>query len=289
VVVNRKPLLLFELNEVNFDFVKCYGAKGQLPYLNAVAARHGLGTTWSESEYSHVEPWIQWVTAHTGKRLSEHGVFRLGDIVDSDVEQIWEVLERAGVKVGAMSPMNAANRLRAPAFFVPDPWTQTAISADEPTKALYQAVSQVVSENASNRLTPRAVLMLFRGFLRHVPTRRWPEYVRMLSRVRGRPWMRAVILDELLADTFLSLVDSTRPQFSSLFLNAGAHIQHHYMFSSSAYSGERTNPGWYIDSEEDPLLEVYAAYDRIVERMFRAYPDARIIIATGLHRNRIPA
>jgi hypothetical protein len=290
--MSKRPddaLFLLELNEINFDFVRRYGAAGQLPTLSGLAARHGIGTTLSETEYAHVEPWIQWVTAHTGKRFSEHKVFRLGDIVKADLDQIWEVLERAGVRVGAMSPMNAANRLSAPAFFVPDPWTATKISADSPTRALYEAISQAVSDNATERLTLRSALMLLRGFLRHVPMSRWPLYAGLASRLAGRSWLRAVILDQLLSDAFVSLVKRTQPQFASLFLNAGAHIQHHYMFSSRAYSGERKNPDWYLRAGEDPILDIYTAYDEIVAMVLKAFPKARVIIATGLHQDPYPA
>lgn len=58
---------------------------------------------------------------HTCKTYSEHGIFRLGDIVGSRGPQIFEQIEHAGYRVGAISPMNAENRLDFPAFFIPDP------------------------------------------------------------------------------------------------------------------------------------------------------------------------
>jgi len=86
---NPHPLLVVELNEVNFDFVRRYIARRELPTLSGLLARHGLVETSSETEYDHLEPWIQWVTAHTGKTFAEHGVFRLGDIIEHDIDQIW--------------------------------------------------------------------------------------------------------------------------------------------------------------------------------------------------------
>jgi len=106
----RKMLVQLELNEVNFDFVRRYVARGELPTFARVLEAHGCTETTSEAEYAHLEPWIQWVSAHTGKTLAEHGVFRLGDIVGQDIDQIWERLEGVGKRVGAISPMNAKNR-----------------------------------------------------------------------------------------------------------------------------------------------------------------------------------
>jgi hypothetical protein len=136
-----QPLLLVELNELNFEFVRRYVERGHLPSFSLLLQQYGLGTTFSEVVYENIEPWIQWVTAHTGKTFDEHRVFRLGDIIGTNLDQIWEVLERSGVKVGTVSPMNAENRLRTPAFFIPDPWTPTRVSADSMTAALYKAIA----------------------------------------------------------------------------------------------------------------------------------------------------
>src|SRR5688572_26691052 len=172
-----QPLYLVELNEINFEYVQRYSNFGQLPHLTRLLQRHELGTTVSESTYENIEPWIQWVSAHTGKTFDEHRVFRLGDIVGSNVQQIWEILECRGVSVGAVSPMNATNRLNNPAFFVPDPWTRCRVTADKPTQVLYEAVRQAVGDNAEGRLALRSFIGLLRGFVSHVPLRRWPSYL----------------------------------------------------------------------------------------------------------------
>jgi hypothetical protein len=279
-----QPLYLVELNEINFEYVQRYSAAGHLPYLTRLITQHGVSTTVSESIYEHIEPWIQWVSAHTGKTFDEHRIFRLGDIVDSNVEQIWEVLEKRGIRVGAVSPMNAVNRLENPSFFVPDPWTLSKVSADRATQALYQAVRQAVSENASGKLTPRSVIGLLAGFVRHVPLHRWGRYVGLAGGSMKRPWLKAIFLDELLADLFLSLLRLHSPQFATVFLNAGAHIQHHYLFNSAAYRGERRNPKWYVPEGSDPVLDVYSSYDAFLGRLVNSQPSARIVIATGLQQ-----
>jgi hypothetical protein len=78
---------------------------------------------------------------------------------------------------------------------------------------------------------------------------------------------------------------SNNTDFSTLFLNAAAHIQHHYMFSSFAYEGQMRNPDWYIQPGNDPLLDVYSCYDGILARIIKIFPRARIMLATGLHQD----
>jgi len=41
---------------------------------------------------------------------------------------------------------------------------------------------------------------------------------------------KALILDSLLVDVHFTLWIKYKPDFSNLFLNSGAHIQHHYLF-----------------------------------------------------------
>ena len=77
---NDVQVLLIELNELNFDALQAYMKRGELPHFAALLDRVGYAETLSEARYEELEPWIQWVTAHTGLSLAEHGVFRLGDI-----------------------------------------------------------------------------------------------------------------------------------------------------------------------------------------------------------------
>ncbi|UZK65066.1 hypothetical protein [Sphingomonas sp. M1-B02] len=280
-------VLLLELNEINFDDVRRYVAMGFLPTLGALIAKHGVSETTSEREYDELEPWIQWVTAHSGLSLADHGVFRLGDILaHDDIVQIWEVLEAQGLSVGAISPMNASNRCVDPAFFVPDPWTAAKVSGPNMLKRLYAPIAQAVNDNATGRITARSAVDLILGLLAYARPANYTRYVALVAAAaKGDKWAKAMFLDTLLADVFIRSVAKSRPQFASLFLNAGAHIQHHYLFNSKVYEGEGRNPDWYVAADRDPVLEVYSLYDRTVAQIIAAFPQSRILMATGLHQN----
>lgn len=279
-----RQLLFLELNEINFDFLQQYIARGELPNFRDFLGRHGFEETESEQAYDELEPWIQWVTAHTGLTYAEHGVFRLGDIVGTDIPQIWEQLEEAGLKVGAVSPMNAKYRLRDPAFFIPDPWTDTGVRAGGVDTRFYQAIRQAVNDNATGGLNKKSVFDFAIGGLRNASMLNYPAYLRLAGAARGKAWTKALFLDQVLTDLFIRLVRGKKPDFATLFLNAGAHIQHHYMFNSAVYQGPHRNPAWYVAPDEDPLLDVYRLYDRILGQVQRAFPQARLMLATGLHQ-----
>lgn len=282
-------LFLLELNEINFDFVRRYGALGKLRNLNRLIDQHGLIETTSESAYEELEPWIQWVTAHTGLSYREHGVFRLGDIIEHDLCQIWEWLEDRGVRVAATSPMNASNRTRNAAFFLPDPWTDTHVTGSPLLTRFMAAASQAVNENADAKLSARSAVALVQAMLRYCGIREYMLLATYLARTaRGRKWALALVLDELLTAITISETRAKRPGFVSLFLNGGAHLQHHYMFNSAVYDGTHRNPEWLVSRKQDPIIEVYSQYDRLVGRIERALPEYRLLIATGLHQNPHP-
>lgn len=283
----QTSLILVGLNEINFDFLRWYADRGDLPNLSTLMSTHGIQLTTSETAYEELEPWIQWVSIQTGKSFAQHRVFRLGDIVETELPQYFELLERHGVSVGAVSPMNAANRLSNAPFFIPDPWTKTRVSGGAALEKLTHAVARVVNNNAERQVTLGDVLRLGLTYLRYGT---WSDFTAGLRALNPNAlgWRLAINLDRLLAALFINLLARHRPGFAALFLNAGAHIQHHYMFESAAYQGKMRNPAGYVRGRHDPLREIYRAYDDIIGRLRKSNPGARFILATGLHQDPFP-
>ena len=275
-------LILVELNEINFDLVRHYAESGaKLPVLKQLMVQGEL-TSLSEEVYEHLEPWIQWPSVHTGKTYDEHQVFRLGDAGSYQGAQLFEEIENRGYSVGNLSAMNAVNRLKNPAFFIPDPWTDTPADSSFVSRALAQAVSQTVNDNAGGKITARSAFNLALASIALISPSRYFWFVKKLLWALRKPWRKAIFLDLLLAEYFAGLVKRRQPEFSTLFLNAGAHIQHHYMLSSSVLTDTSfRNPDWYVEPGADPVLEVYQQYDEILGNL-TDIPHARHIIATGL-------
>jgi hypothetical protein len=279
-----KRLILIELNEINFDVVEKYIATdaGRFPALAKLLTGARVRTT-SEQNYEQLEPWIQWPSVHTGCTFAEHGIFRLGDVVGKKVPQIFEQLEHAGCEVGAISAMNAENRLTNPAYFVPDPWTQTPSDGSWWSRALTEAVSQAVNDNAQAKITPKSALQLALALVRFARPRHYLRYLQLVLASREKSWLKPLVLDLLLHDVHWSFFNAKQPNFSTLFLNAGAHIQHHYFFNAEPLRAgvDKKNPQWYIKPSDDPVADVLALYDLIVGEYF-SRTDTEVIIATGL-------
>ena len=272
-------MILLALNELNLELIKGYIEDGKLPNFKKLFD-NGIVKTISEEKYELLEPWVQWTTVQTGKTYKEHRLFRLGDIIDRpDLIQIFEDLESLGITVGAISPFNADNRLKSAKFFVPDPWTQTKSSGGYLLKKLSIAVSKFVNSNASGKVRKTDIIWLLLGFVFYVRIKRWIKFFKLVL-IRKRPGVKAAILDVILLEVFVTLQKKYKPDYSHLFFNGGAHVQHHYMFNSSQYSGKFKNPEWYCSSDWDPILMMLEIYDTIVGDLLQT--GERIIGITGL-------
>ena len=68
--------------------------------------------------------------------------------------------------------------------------------------------------------------------------------------------------------------------YSFIFLNGFAHVQHHYLLSSSHIEG--SNPEWYVNNK-DPVLSAIKIYDDMFNKLFQTCENKfDIWIITGL-------
>ena len=88
-------------------------------------------------------------------------------------------------------------------------------------------------------------------------------------------------LDLFLHDIHLKFLKKHKVNFSTLFLNGIAHIQHHYLFNSKLIEGNIKNPDWYISENEDPFYEMLKLYDKIIGDYLNLN-DYNLLVATGL-------
>lgn len=281
--MRAKKLIFLQLNEINFDVVRKYVELDFLPNFSQLLSSFHSLETFAESKYVELEPWIQWVSAQTGKTYSEHRVFRLGDIVNSHVPQVFELLEERGLRVGALSPMNARNELRSPAYFVPDPWTETVSDSSSYSKRFTQMLRQTVNDNARGKVSFGSFLTFIESVIRSFEPRGVWQLLRLIAKSYQRPWHRALVLDQLIHLVHRMLMRKTQPDVSFVFLNAGAHIQHHYFLSSAFANSTSKNPNWYVDQNVDPVFDMLQAYDCILGDYLNATESGtRLIVATGL-------
>ena len=277
--MNNKKLIFIELNEINFDLVKNYIEKYDLKNLKYLVKN--LKITESENKYELLEPWIQWYSIRTGMKADDHKILRLGDASNSNIPQIFEKIESLGFKIGAVSPMNARNNCKEPKYFIPDPWTNTKSDSSYVSILIDRLLKQTVNENAKNRISFKSYISILGILLFYTRIKNIPLYLKYFLSSFNAKWRKALFLDLLIHDVHLRLFQKNKPNFSSIFFNAGAHIQHHYLFNSILSSKNLRNPENIISSDQDPFKEVIFLYDKIIGDYLKV-KNCNLIIATGL-------
>ena len=276
-----KKLIFIQLNEVNLDFVKKYGSKFNFKFFNNSFFER-LKKTYSEKEYHLLEPWIQWVSIHTGKTAEEHKVFRLGDIKNLYQEQIFENIEKKNKSVGVICAMNAKNNLINPHYFISDPWTNTNSEPGKWNKFVANNLSLIINFNSHKKIPIKVYINILIILLISFRLTNLKTYFKFIIKSFSKKWFKALVLDLLLHDIHIKKLKKKNTDFSTIFFNAGAHIQHHY-FTNSIYCDDKKiqNPEWYINKTEDPIKDMILFYDNILYE-YAKIKNYQIILATGL-------
>lgn len=280
--MKNKKLILIALNEINFEKVKTYIEELKLKNLKKLFEIYNVETE-SEDDNNYLEPWIQWTSIHTGLKAKDHKIFHLGDVHNLKTSQIFEEIENLGFNVGAILPMNTLNKLNNPSYFVPDPWTETSCDKSLLSRFATETISKAVKENSSLNLSFKTIIKLIFIFISVVRLKKYFIFVQIFFGSIKKKWYKAIFLDLLINELHLRYFKRFKPDFSAVFFNAGAHIQHHYFLSSKSLKIENKNPDWYIDKKNDPLRDIIIHYDSIVGD----YIDSRefnFILATGLRQ-----
>ena len=278
--MSKKKILLIQLNEVNFHLVKKYSSSIEFKFFNKSFFEELISTE-SEKEYELLEPWIQWVSVYTGKSAKEHQIFRLGDIKKFSADTIFNTVEKLNKSVGVICSMNLKNNLKQSKYFFSDPWINTPSGPGRLIKFITKTLSKVVNLNAHKSI-PKSlylkvlIILLFSSRLKNIFI-----YLKLIFNFKKK-WNKAMLLDLILHDLHIKLLNKHKTEFSSIFFNAGAHIQHHYLFNSKYHNNKSLcNPDWYVKKKHDPILEMILFYDQILSE-YKELNDYEIILATGL-------
>jgi hypothetical protein len=264
----NQRLILLEFNELCPHLVEQFIGEGLLP--NFKRLRDASETFVTHTSEEVLEPWIQWVTVHTGVPLSEHGIKDLDEAEKINHNVFWDGLDKENVLL--MSPMNVKFRRRDQSLFMPDPWAASQVPSAE-LEPFYRFIRAAVNNHArTDRLEIRHVAAAARFLLRHgltietISTALNQVLVERLGR-RDVKWRRATILDRLLWDVFEHFWrGSRRPRIGIFFSNATAHYQHKYwshhdpsIFSLKPRAAELKTYG-------NAIRFGYQAHDRLIAK-----------------------
>lgn len=260
-------MFLLEINEFDPELMQLAATSlGCKNLQRLLSFQHSQTTTLDQHERFGLDPWVQWVSIHTGKTSAEHGVGHLGDVPALRYPQMWERLDAAGYTCGVWGAMNASKgSAEKAAFFFPDPWTFSEAAFPAELNDLL-AFPRYYSKNycdLDKAQLAKEFGRLIRFCLRpKIACSLLPQAPRIIWNIlKGglSEYLLFVLFDVVNAVLFARYYRSHKPQFSLLFLNSIAHLQHHK---------------WTIDGGLSVEMKVaFRLFDHAIGILFSALKD----------------
>ncbi len=288
-VLRDKKVILLEFNELSPKLIEGFMAQGELPNFRRLRDESRVFISDAEEAAPNLEPWIQWVTVHSGLSYDQHGIFHLGDGHKLENKCLWDILSDAGLTVWVCGSMNQRVDLPINGAVLPDPWAAEARPYPESLQPFYRFVRQNVQEYTNDRvpLSMGDYVSFVKFMVTHGLRLRTAIAIAkqlLLERVNKQAkWRRATILDKLQWDVFRSYYRELKPQFSTFFINSTAHFQH-------AHWRDMDPEPFKVKPTEDHRKEFggavlfgYQEMDRIVgEAIDMAGTDTTLILSSAL-------
>lgn len=227
----RRRLMLLEFNELCPSLMQRFMAQGHLPTFQRFFGESLVQTTEARERAPYLDPWIQWLTVHTGVNFSEHRVEKLNEGHTFTGKRLWDLISDQGGRVWVCGSMSTRYEPGLKGALVPDPWTTETRPTPAALAPYFSFVQRAVQDSTveGSRFSKGDALRFLRFMAGH-----GLRFSTVLAAARqileertgsGR-WKRAVILDRLQLDLFKHVWKSDRPDFATFFLNSTAHFQH---------------------------------------------------------------
>lgn len=280
----RASLVLLEFNELTPALMDRFISEGKLPNFARLREGSEVFASDAEEQEPYLEPWIQWVTVHTGVPYSEHGIFRLSEGRKLRYRNVWDLVSMEGHPVWVCGSMNASRERSTKGYILPDPW-----SVDfEPQPQALLPYLRFVQRNVHEHTNERASLskldyvrflrfMIAHGLSANSAASIFRQLLLEKKTGTGR-WRRAFIMEKLQFDVFSAVYRRVKPAFSTFFLNSTAHMQHRYWrYMEPGLFKVPLDRGKQLEYESS-ILEGYQAMDQLVGRMLELVGDEAIVM-----------
>lgn len=224
---------MLEFNELTPLLMDRFIEQGKLPNFRRFKEQSYSFITDAQAEGEDLNPWVQWVTVHSGINTDLHGVKYLSDGHKLDFPAIWDIVSEDGLPVLVVGSMNGRYDKPLNGALIPDPWSSGLRCYPEGDFEIYYSfIRNAVQEHTNPEFNANASgrdfvkWMARHGLSINTIFRIVTQLVQ--QKVTGTSWKKAVILDRLQWDVFKYYYKRLRPSFSTFFSNSTAHYQHKY-------------------------------------------------------------
>ena len=288
--MQSRKVLLLEFNEITSTIIDPMIAKGKLPNL----ARMKREGTWGEpvalERAPHLDPWVTWVTLHTGVDRSVHGATVLEQDQDTiKAKRTWDYVVEAGKSIGVFGSISAFPPRPVPGFMVPGPFAQN----DDTYPAYLRPIQGLnrLHTRAHNKIEgemgPLGIIKqgldLLRFGLRPETCARIAKQLVHERIDKHAKWRRSSLQPLVNYDFFAHAYRRYRPDYATFHTNHAAHYMHHYWrsyddskFLTKAPPDEKKHYGGAVEYGYELADELLGRFLGLVD------PDTVVVLATSM-------
>ncbi|TMB25239.1 MAG: hypothetical protein E6J61_24110, partial [Deltaproteobacteria bacterium] len=288
--MGKRRVVLLELNELSPTLVDKFIQEGRLPSFQQFRSESHVHVSESAEVAPFLDPWVQWITVHSGQDYADHQILNLGDGHNLRVPNLWDYVSDDGGTVWVCGSMNISYRKPLRGAVLPDPWAFGVEPHPESLRPYFDFVRQQVLDhtNPDARFRTEDYLTFVNFMVRSGLSFKTCAAIAQqlaqekISKVDVR-WKRATLLDALQMDVFRSLYQDMSPAFATFFSNSTAHYQHMYWrnLDPSPFKVKPTPAEQ--DAYADAIRYGYENHDKLIRDVVElAGKDAVIILCTAL-------
>jgi len=279
--LNDKKIIVAEFNELVPHLVEKLMNEGHMPNFRKLANISSCHITDAQQIGEGLNPWIQWVTVHTGLTPKEHGVYRLNEAKNCEGKYIWDKLSKDGEYSLIFGSMNGCIQDTFIGTYLPDPWDKVTKPSDN-LQEYFEFIRAYVQGNPNaSKVSPVQFLkfMLLNG----LSLKTCYKIAKQLISEKidsKKKWKRACLLDWIQLDVFRSLYKKNSPKLSTIFSNSTAHVQH--TLWAESFPEDFPN-GVDKKMSGNPMLDAYKNHDEILGEILKLKSEnVDIAICTAL-------
>jgi predicted AlkP superfamily phosphohydrolase/phosphomutase len=231
-------VLLLEFNEISWsviDRLLAERGEGFLPNICRLRNQGSWGTSVALEQPPLLDPWVTWVTVHTGVSQAVHGAKVLEqDAATVGAKRSWEYAAEAGHSIGVFGSIGAYPPPQVNGFVVPGPFAPGDDTFPRELKPIQSLNRRHTHAHGGSRRNDSVFEMLKAGSqllrlgLRPATCARIASQLARERANRRAAWRRVMLQPLVNYDFFAELYRRQRPTFATWHTNHAAHYMHHY-------------------------------------------------------------
>ncbi|HVJ19054.1 MAG TPA: hypothetical protein VM686_26725 [Polyangiaceae bacterium] len=288
--LGQRRVLLLEFNEITRTIIDPMLSRGKLPTFARLFSEGAVAAPLSVDAPPNLDPWVTWVTLHTGVDCSVHGATVLEqDVATIRAKRTWDYAVEAGKTIGVFGSISAHPPRPVPGFMVPGPFAPSNDTYPRylaPVQLLNRKYTQIHHKNSGGDgpfdMARQALSLLSLGLSPVTAARISFELAREKTRP-GQKWRRISLQPLINLDFFRMLYRRYRPDYATWHTNHAAHYMHHYWrafddtgFLAPATPEEKKDYGGAVELGYEICDELLARFLDLVD------DDTVIVLATSM-------